>query len=108
MHEVGHSRDRAGKASARVETTLFLLVSVDGKITTGECDNLDSDRDWTRILGVKEGIHQYYDIERSVALCSLSTGRVMEKVGINSRTRAPIKDDRLTFFLIDTACRIIP
>jgi hypothetical protein len=31
--------------STRVETTLFLLVSQDGKITSGATDNLDSDRD---------------------------------------------------------------
>jgi 2,5-diamino-6-(ribosylamino)-4(3H)-pyrimidinone 5'-phosphate reductase len=86
---------------ARVETTLYLLMSVDGKITSGESDNLDSDRDWTRIKGVKEGIHQYYHLEYSIAINSLNTGRVMAKIGINSRTEIPEKDDRLTFFIVD-------
>jgi len=31
--------------TSRVETTLFLLMSVDGKITSGKSDNLDSDWD---------------------------------------------------------------
>lgn len=34
--------------NSRVETILFLLMSVDGKITSGESDNLDSDKDWRR------------------------------------------------------------
>ncbi len=86
---------------SRVETTLFLLVSVDGKITSGESDDLDSDKDWKRIRGVKEGLRQYYKLEESIALNSLNTGRVMAKVGINSRTEIPKKDDRLTFFIVD-------
>jgi len=86
---------------SRVETTLFLLVSVDGKITSGESDELDSDKDWRRIRGVKEGLRQYYQLEESIALNSLNTGRVMAKVGVNSRPEIPEKDDRLTFFIVD-------
>jgi len=85
----------------RVETTLLLLMSVDGKITSGDSDALDSDRDWKRIRGVKEGLHQYYQTEWSTATNSLNTGRVMAKIGINSRTTAPEKDDRLTFVIVD-------
>jgi len=87
--------------ASRVETTLFLLMSIDGKITSGESDDLDSDRDWRRIKGVKEGLHQYYELEQSIAINSLNTGRVMAKIGVNSRTEAPEKDQRLTFFIID-------
>lgn len=86
---------------SRVETTLFLLVSVDGKITSGETDELDSDKDWRRISGVKEGLPQYYKLEESIALNSLNTGRVMAKVGVNSSAEIPKKDDRLTFFIVD-------
>lgn len=85
----------------RVETTLFLLVSVDGKITSGKCDRLDPDRQWGRIRGVKEGIHQYYDFQCSIAVNSLNTGRVMAEVGVNDFTEPPEKDDRLNFFIID-------
>jgi 2,5-diamino-6-(ribosylamino)-4(3H)-pyrimidinone 5'-phosphate reductase len=101
MKVSGQTTSPTTQAMPRVETTLFLLASVYGKITTGASDLLDSDRDWKRIAGVKEGIHQYYKIEESLAICSLNTGRVMEKVGTNSRTDAPYKDARLTLFLID-------
>ncbi len=86
---------------SRVETTLFLLTSVDGKITSGESDTLDSDRDWKRIHGVMEGIHQYYQHEWAIAANSLNTGRVMAKIGLNSRTQAPTKNEQLTFFILD-------
>jgi 2,5-diamino-6-(ribosylamino)-4(3H)-pyrimidinone 5'-phosphate reductase len=85
----------------RVETTLFLVMSVDGKITSGNDDSLDSDKDWKRIVGVKEGLHQYYEHEMKIAKNSLNTGRVMEKIGINERTWEPNKDNDLTFVIID-------
>ena len=43
-------------------TTLFLLSSVDGKISTGASDVLDVDKDFPKIDGVKQGLHQYYEI----------------------------------------------
>jgi 2,5-diamino-6-(ribosylamino)-4(3H)-pyrimidinone 5'-phosphate reductase len=87
--------------SLRPETTLFMLVSVDGKITSGDSDSLDPDQDWNRICGVKEGLSQYYDIEKTTDLFNLNTGRVMEKIGVNSRAQTPNKTD-VTFFLIDS------
>ena len=52
-------------------TTLFMLMSVDGKISTGAVDELDVDRDFPRINGVKEGLYQYYEIEKTTDLWSL-------------------------------------
>ena len=49
----------------RPVTTLFMLMSVDGKISTGATDNLDLDRDLPKIAGVQEGLHQYYEIEQT-------------------------------------------
>ena len=72
-------------------TTLFMLMSVDGKISSGASDMLDPDKDWCTIPGVREGLHQYYEIEETTALWSLNTGRVMEKIGVNSRTDIPEK-----------------
>jgi len=69
----------------RPVTTLFLLVSADGKISTGATDALDVDRDFPAISGVKEGLHQYYEIERKTDLWSLNSGRVQAKVGVNER-----------------------
>ena len=69
----------------RPVTTLFMLMSVDGKISTGATDNLDLDRDLPKIAGVQEGLHQYYEIEQTTDLWSLNSGRVQEKLGVNSK-----------------------
>ncbi len=81
-------------------TTLFMLMSIDGKITSGNSDMLDSDKDWRTIEGVKEGIQQYYDLEQCTDLWSLNTGRVMAKVGMNLKTNEP-KKTPVSFVLID-------
>ncbi len=54
-------------------TTLFMLMSVDGKISTGAVDELDIDREFPRINGVKEGVYQYYEIEKTTDLWSLNS-----------------------------------
>lgn len=69
----------------RPVTTLFMLESLDGKISTGYGDNLDADKDFPLIDGVKEGLHQYYEIEATTDYYSLNTGRVMEKIGVNEK-----------------------
>lgn len=66
-------------------TTLFMLMSVDGKISTGASDNLDVDKDFPKIAGVKEGLHQYYEIEQTTDLWSLNSGRVQAKIGVNTK-----------------------
>ena len=48
-------------------------------------DNLDLDRDLPKIAGVQEGLHQYYEIEQTTDLWSLNSGRVQEKLGVNSK-----------------------
>lgn len=80
-------------------TTLFMLMSVDGKISTGATDNLDVDKDFPQIAGVSEGLHQYYEIEQSTDLWSLNSGRVQEKMGANTKpfpNKTPV-----SFALID-------
>ncbi|MGB7957508.1 MAG: dihydrofolate reductase family protein [Minisyncoccia bacterium] len=72
--------------TSRPITTLFLLVSADGKISTGDTDAMDFDRDLPKIKGVKEGLAQYYAIERTTDFFSLNSGRVMAKVGVNRKT----------------------
>ena len=68
----------------RPVTTLFMLMSVDGKISTGAADDLDVDKDFPQIAGVREGLHQYYEIEQTTDLWSLNSGRVQAKIGINT------------------------
>ena len=81
-------------------TTLFMLESLDGKINSGNSDNLDADKDWCQIEGVKEGLHQYYEIEATTDYYSLNTGRVMAKIGVNDRKEYHEKVD-ISFIIID-------
>lgn len=67
----------------RPVTTLYMLMSVDGKISTGSTDDMDVDKDFPKIAGVREGLHQYYEIEQTTDLWSFNTGRVQEKMGAN-------------------------
>jgi 2,5-diamino-6-(ribosylamino)-4(3H)-pyrimidinone 5'-phosphate reductase len=84
----------------RPETTLFMLMSVDGKISTGDSDDLDFDKDLPRIVGGEEGLHQYYELERQTDLFSLNTGRVMEKIGMNNEVEEP-KRLPVSFVILD-------
>lgn len=80
-------------------TTLFMLMSVDGKISTGATDALDVDRDFPQITGLKEGMQQYYEIEQTTDLWSFNTGRVQAKMGVNTAekpARTPV-----SFVLLD-------
>lgn len=86
--------------SKRPITTLFLLTSVDGKISTGATDKLDVDRDFPKLPGVREGLHQYYEIEQTTDLWSLNTGRVQEKMGVNEK---PVPEKTpVSFVLVDS------
>jgi 2,5-diamino-6-(ribosylamino)-4(3H)-pyrimidinone 5'-phosphate reductase len=69
----------------RPVTTLFMLVSVDGKISTGYTDNMDVDKDLPMVEGVREGLHQYYEIEQTTDLWSFNIGRVQAKMGVNEK-----------------------
>lgn len=81
-------------------TTLFMIMSVDGKISTGSTDELDVDKDFKLIEGVKEGLHQYYELEQTTDLWSLNTGKVMQKIGINERNDIPNKSP-VSFIIVD-------
>ena len=80
-------------------TTLFMLMSVDGKISTGATDDLDVDKDFPQIEGLSEGLHQYYEIEQTTDLWTLNSGRVQAKIGVNTKempNRTPV-----SFVIID-------
>lgn len=84
----------------RPTTTLFMLESLDGKISSGNNDNLDADKDFCKIDGVKEGLHQYYEIESTTDYYSLNTGRVMAKIGVNNKKEYHNKVE-VNFIIID-------
>jgi 2,5-diamino-6-(ribosylamino)-4(3H)-pyrimidinone 5'-phosphate reductase len=81
-------------------TTLFMLASLDGKISTGDNDSLDVDKDFPRIVGIKEGLHQYYDLEKQTDWVSFNSGKVQAKVGVNHRTWNKESDD-VCFVVVD-------
>lgn len=80
-------------------TTLFMLMSVDGKISTGATDKLDVDKDFPKISGLKEGLSQYYEIEQTTDLWSFNTGRVQSKMGVNEKP-LPVKTP-VSFAILD-------
>ncbi len=61
---------------------------------------LDVDQDFKRIHGVKEGLKQYYDLEKTTDPFSFNSGRVMAKIGVNTRTEEPEKMG-CSFIIID-------
>jgi len=92
--------------SKRTINTLFMLCSVDGKISTGSADSLDVDADFAKIEGLKEGLYQYYDIEQTTDLFSFNTGRVLAKIGINNKTDLPQKSP-VTFIVVDNEQHLV-
>ena len=81
-------------------TTLFMLISVDGKISTGLVDERDFDKDFPKIQGINNGLSQYYDIEQTTDLFSMNSGKVMEKVGANIK-KDNINKIPVSFIIID-------
>ena len=76
-----------------------MLMSLDGKISPGASDDLDVDKDFPKIDGLKEGLPQYYEIEQTTDLWSFNTGRVQEKMGVNQK---PFPDKTpVSFVLLD-------
>ncbi|MBC8537031.1 dihydrofolate reductase family protein [Feifania hominis] len=84
----------------RPVTTLFLLVSADGKISTGETDDFDFDADLPRLPATAAGLAQYYALEQRTDLWSLCSGRVQAKIGVNERPR-PERRTAVSFALVD-------
>lgn len=77
-----------------------MLMSVDGKISTGDSDSMDVDKDFPNIPGVGEGLSQYYEIEKQTDFFSLNTGRVFAKIGVNDKKDEPQKIP-VNFVVID-------
>lgn len=82
-------------------TTLFMLMSIDGKISTGMGNIRDFDKDLPHISGVAEGLHQYYEIEKETDLWSLNSGAVMKKMGVNANPNP--KKTHVNFVVIDNS-----
>lgn len=84
-----------------MKTTLFMLMSLDGKISTGSGDERDFDKDLPNISGAYEGLNQYYELERLTDLYSFNTGKVLAKVGWNE-PKEQIEKIPVTFVVMDS------
>lgn len=82
----------------RPRTTLFMLMSLDGKISTG-VDERDVDKDFPNIEGVAEGLHQYYELEKQTDFYSLNTGKVQAKIGVNEKKE--VSKTVVNFIVVD-------
>lgn len=78
-----------------------MLSSLDGKISTGRKNTRDYDRDLPRVKGLKEGLKQYYDLEKKTDICSFNTGLVMAKIGVNT-SKSPINVPQCSFVIVDS------
>lgn len=85
----------------RTKNTLFMLSSLDGKISTGVGKNRDTDKDLHE-LKIK-GLQQYYKLEQETEVHSFNTGRVMEKIGINKKTKKMNGLDMVSFIISDNS-----
>lgn len=88
--------------SERPITTLFMLTSVDGKISTGATDEFDVDKDFPNITGVKDGLYQYYQAEQTTDLWSMCSGRTQVKIGVNVK-QFPDHKSPVSFAIIDNS-----
>lgn len=64
-------------------TTLFLLQSLDGKISTGASNIFDVDADLPKLKFASKGLHQYYEAEKETDLWTMISGKTLAKLGIN-------------------------
>ena len=88
--------------TVRPKTTLFMLMSLDGKISTGSVDDRDFDKDFPNISGLEQGLYQYYDLEKRTDIHSFNTGRVMAKIGVNAR-KTPTTVLPCSFVIVDSS-----
>lgn len=79
-----------------------MLMSLDGKISTGDTEILDVDKDFPKIKGVKDGLYQYYEIEKTTDIHSLNSGRVLAKIGMNDPNE-DISKTIVRFIVIDNS-----
>ncbi|MCY4623758.1 MAG: dihydrofolate reductase family protein [Chloroflexi bacterium] len=89
-------------SGSRPYTTLFLLVSADGKTSTGSTDEMDVDRDFPNIPGVGQGLKQYYDLQIETDEFSLNTGKTLAKTGVNQKQDCT-EQLPVSFVVVDSA-----
>ena len=83
----------------RPETTLFLSLSVDGRITSHDSDDFDPDPKWKQQPGVRGLLQQFYEFNEP-GMSALTIGSYMSKVGVNTRQAVP-KKEKVSLVVLD-------
>lgn len=91
--------DADAQDMTRPETTMFLTMSVDGRITSHDSDELDPNKQWKAEPKIRARMQQFYDFA-SGGVSTVTYGEAMAKVGVNSRTGEPQELD-VNMVLID-------
>lgn len=88
------------------ETTLFLNLSVDGRITSHDSDLIDPDKNWKQTPGIRGLLQQFYDFNQ-LNMAVLTTGIVMNNLGVNTRSGKPKPED-ITLIVLDPDADLTP
>lgn len=78
-----------------------MLMSVDGKISTGAEDQRVFDKDFPTLPELAKWLHQYYELEQETDLRSLNSSKVMKKIWMNTFSEKNISKTPVHFVLID-------
>lgn len=81
-------------------TTLFMLSSLDWKISTWTWSSLDIDKDFPKIKWVNEWLYQYYALEQKTDLFSLNSGKTLKKIWMNKKQ--VLAQTKVSFIVIDS------
>lgn len=68
------------EGSGLPKTTMFMLMSIDGKISTGDDEEHDFDADLPKLESTRMGLQHYYDLEKQTAEWTVGSGRTQAKV----------------------------
>lgn len=97
--------NRKSPSRSRPETTLFLINSVDGRITSHDSDPLDPDKNWKRDPKIQAITQPFFDFARG-EIHTVTYGESLARIGINERTEIhPVKDVRLVVIDHETNLR---
>lgn len=91
---------------SRPETTLFLNISVDGRITSHDSDAFDQDKNWKQAPGVRGILQQFYEFKQT-GMTALTTGSSMAALGSNYRTGKP-KKEPISLVVLDPDADLTP
>lgn len=99
---------KATKTTRRTtpETTLFLNISVDGRITSHDSDAFDPDQTWKQTPGIRGILQQFYEFNQP-GMTALTTGSAMAALGLNTRRGTPHQED-MNLVVLDPDADLTP